>query len=363
MQPFPHRSLGSDDAASPGGTAEEGMRTRTTGELAGWAPIFRHLLVPLDGSALAECALPFVAALAEVFASRITLLRVLESGHPASGHVDVVEWEMARAEAHSHLTRLDGQLKGRGLLSAVEVLEGRAAEQIIQFAKQHQVDLIALSSHGAGGLTGWLLSSTIQKIVARAHTSVLIVPAYAIAGRCISEPRFSKILLPLDCSPRAECMLPVGVALARAHDGELILSHVVPEPEMPRRLAPSRDDLKLAAQLTERNRIEAERYLTDLQSDLTLRGVRTQVRVVVSPRPTHSIRALADREDVDLVVVGAHGRTADPSERYGGIAARLIQECSKPVIVIQDLPEAVLESTGCTARRIRLPFEELRPAG
>jgi nucleotide-binding universal stress UspA family protein len=322
------QSLESGDAPAPGSLAEEGVPTRTTGEHAG-CPIFRHLLVPLDGSALAERALPVVAALADVFASRITLLRVLEPADPASTRgVDVVEWEMARTEAHSHLTHLDGELKGKGLLSTVEVMEGRAAEQIIQFAKHHQVDLIALSTHGAGGLTGWPLSSTIQKVVARACTSVLIVPAYATQDRRLSEPRFGKILLPLDCSPRAECMLPLGVALARAHDGELILSHVVPEPEMPRRMSPSRDDLTLAAQLTERNQIEAERYLTDLQSHLTLQGVRTRVRVEVSPRPTRSIRALADREDVDLVVVAAHGRTGEASERYGNVAAQLIQECS-----------------------------------
>lgn len=350
------RLLDPGDRRSGGDIAEEGCGTRTEEKCAGSGSTFRHLLVPLDGSTLAECALPFVAALAEVFGSRITLLRVLQWQGPALGNdVDVVEWEMARAEAYGHLMRLHELLKARGLSSTVEVLEGRAAERIIQFAQQHEVDLIALSSHGAGGLTGWLLSSTIQKVVARAGMSVLIVPAYATEGRHISDLRFSKILLPLDCSPRAECTLPVGVALARAHNGELTLSHVVPEPEMPRRLSPSRDDLTLAAQLIERNRIEAERYLIDPQSHLTAQGIRTQVRVVVSPHLTRSIRALADQESVDLVVVTAHGRTGDPSERYGDIAFRLIQECSKPVIVVQDMPEKLLKGTAAEQAALNNP--------
>jgi nucleotide-binding universal stress UspA family protein len=192
-------------------------------------------------------------------------------------------------------------------------------------------------------------------VVARTRTSLLIVPAYATEVRRVGELRFTKILLPLDCSPRAECIMPVGVALARAHGGELILSHVVPQPEMPRRMSPSQCDFALAAQLTERNRIEAERYLTDLQSHLSAQGVRSQVRVVMSPRRTRAICALADREDVDLVVVTAHGGTGDPSERYGGIAARLIQECSKPVIIVQDLPQGGPEMTGAGESAVEHP--------
>lgn len=336
-------------------TAEQGVGPGTGNELAGSGMIFRHVAVPLDGSALAECALPFAAALAEVFSSRITLLRVLESQAASGRQADPVEWEIACAEAHSHLARLDDQLKARGLLSTLEVLQGRSAEQIIQFAKRHQVDVIVLSSNGEGGLTGWLLGSTLQMVVALTHTSLLIVPAHATNERRVGELRFTKILLPLDCSPRAECMLPVGVALARAHDGELILSHVVPEPEMPRRMSPSQYDLALAAQLTELNRIEAERYLTDLQSHLSAQGVRSQVRVVMSPRRTRAICALADRENVDLVMMAAHGRTGEPNERYGGMAARLIQECSKPVIIVQDLPQGGARDDGRPGVRPRSP--------
>jgi len=215
----------------------------------------RHILVPMDGSVLAECALPYAAALGQVLSARLTLLRVLTA---PSGHVDPVEWELARAEAHGKLARFDQQLAARGLTSAVTVLEGRSAEQIIHFAQEHHVDLIILSSHGEGGLTGWMLSSTAQKVVARTHSSILIVPAYAAEGARTAALRFDKILLPLDCSPRAECILPFAAALARAHDAELILAHVVPEPELPRRMPPSSEDVALARRLTERNRHESE---------------------------------------------------------------------------------------------------------
>jgi nucleotide-binding universal stress UspA family protein len=278
-----------------------------------------------------------------VLSARITLLRVLTAPR---GHVDPVEWELARAEAHGQLARFDQQLAATDLTSGVAVVEGRSAEQIIHFAQEHHADLIVLSSHGEGGLTGWVLSSTAQKVVARTHSSVLIVPAYAVAdGTRVSAVRFRKVLMPLDCSPRAECILPFAAALARAHDGELILTHVVPEPELPRRMPPSSEDIDLARRLTERNRNESQRYLENVANDLSAQGIRVRTHAVVSTRRPHTILELAEREDVDLIVACAHGATGNASDRYGSTAAHLIQSSNRPIVILQDLAGAVREST------------------
>jgi nucleotide-binding universal stress UspA family protein len=295
----------------------------------------------MDGSALAECAVPFAAALGQALAARITLLRILTPPH---GHVDPVEWELLRAEAHGQLARFDQQLAASGLTSTVAVLEGRSAEQIIHFAETHHADLIVLSSHGEGGLTGWLLSSTAQKVIARAHSSILIVPAYAEGAR-VTEVHFSRMLLPLDCSPRAECILPFAAALARVHDAEVILAHVVPEPELPRRMPPSPEDVALARRLTERNRHESEQYLRNVSNDLSAQGIRVRTHAVVSPRKPHTILELAEREDVDLIVACAHGATGNANDRYGSTAAHLIQWSNRPIVVLQDLAGAVREAT------------------
>ena len=299
----------------------------------------RHVLVLLDGSQLAECALPWAVAVAQVFAARITLLRVLETpavSSSTSHHHDAVDWEMRRAEAQSRLAAIDRDLKARRMTSTIELLEGRPAEQIINFAGAHQVDLVALSSHGEGGLSGWALSSTAAMVVARARASVLIVPAHAAGGQRIGDVRLRRLLVPLDCSPRAECVLPLATALARAHDAEMILAHVVPEPEMPRRLPPSAEDVAVASRLTERNRLEGERYLGELRDRLEQK-LHVGTRIVVSSRRARAIRAMADEADVDLVMVSAHGRTGDALERYGSVAARLLEGNSRPIMVLQDL--------------------------
>jgi nucleotide-binding universal stress UspA family protein len=308
---------------------------------AGYAGLtIRHVLVPLDGSSLAECAIPWAVAVVQALAARVTLLRVLET--PAvsvatSHHHDAVDWQMRRAEAQSQLARIDRDLKARKLTSAIELLEGRPAEQIINFARAQQVDLIVLSSHGEGGLTGWTLSSTALMVVARTTSSILVVPAHAAEGRRIGDVRVRRLLVPLDCSPRAECVLPLATALARAHDAEMILANIVPEPEMPRRLPPSAEDLAMVSRLTARNRLEAERYLSDLRDRLVDQKVRVGTRIAVASRRARAIRAMADEADVDLVLVSAHGQTGDARERYGSVAGRLLEEGGRPIIVLQDL--------------------------
>ena len=118
----------------------------------------------------------------------MTLLRVLERpaiSNATSHHHDAVDWEMRRAEAQSQLSRIERDLKAKGLTSTVELLEGRPAEQIINFARAQHCDLVVLSSHGEGGLTGWALSSTALMVVARTHGSLLVVPAHGTDGRRI----------------------------------------------------------------------------------------------------------------------------------------------------------------------------------
>ena len=327
-----HEPIVTRESAQPGASVSE----RQCPGLA-----IRHILVPMNGSALGQCALPFAAALGHVLSARITLLRILTPPH---GPVDPVEWELVRAEAHGQLARFDQQLTASGLTSTVAVLEGRSADQILDFAETHHADLIVLSSHGEGGLTGWVLSSTAQKVVARADSSVLIVPARAAEDERTAALRFGKILLPLDCSPRAECVLPFAAALARAHDAELILAHVVPEPELPRHLLPSSEDVALARRLTERNRLEGEDYLRNVSNGLATQGIRVRTHAVVSARRPHTILELAEREDVDLIVACAHGSTGNANDRYGSTTAHLIQWSNRPIVVLQDIVGAVREA-------------------
>jgi nucleotide-binding universal stress UspA family protein len=91
--------------------------------------------------------------------------------------------------------------------------------------------------------------------------SILLIPAYHPVAAEITALRYARILVPLDGSQRAECVLPLVAALVARQDSQILLAHVVRKPELPRRAPPSREDQDLANALTERNRLEAVRYL------------------------------------------------------------------------------------------------------
>jgi nucleotide-binding universal stress UspA family protein len=138
-----------------------------------------HLLLPLDGSQLAECVLPHAATLAQAFGARLTVMRVLEkSTAPDQTHmIDPVNWHISKAEARAYLEATANRFAALGLSAATSLLEGSAAERIIEYAHEHSVDLVLLSSHGNSGLSGWNISSIVQKSVLRIYRPVMVVRA------------------------------------------------------------------------------------------------------------------------------------------------------------------------------------------
>jgi nucleotide-binding universal stress UspA family protein len=306
-----------------------------------------HILVPLDGSTLAESILPVAIAVSRAFAARVTLLHVLESprgGRAAPRPVDPLEWEMTHAEIERYLELRRKQLGEEGLASAVEIVQGRPAEQILQTARELGADLVALASHGASGSNGWARSATVEQVIALADTSTFVLPTHH------NDPtrawRLRRLLLLLDCSPRAEVALPVAVALALREGAEIVVAHVVPALELPRRIVASDRDRALAAELTAHNREEAGEYLAGVVGRLIAQGVRARLRLLVSGRLVPSLLRLADDENVDLTILAAHGCSGDPQERHGAVACRFLRESRRAVLVCQDMTAAVRESAG-----------------
>jgi nucleotide-binding universal stress UspA family protein len=305
-----------------------------------------HILVPLDGSPLAESILPLAVTLSRAFAARVTILHVLESPHGGRGAprpVDPLEWEMTHTEIAGYLALRAQQLGKEGLTPAVEIVQGRPPEQILQTARERGADLIALASHGASGTNAWMRSATAARVIALADTSVLVLPTHREY-----EPRrgwrLERLLLPLDCSPRAEAAIPLAVTLALRESAEIVVAHVVSAPELPRRIVASGRDRAMAEELTAHNREEAGEYLAGVVQRLVARGVRARARLLVSGRLGPSLLWLADEESVDLTILAAHGCSGDPQERHGTVAGRFLRDSRRAVLVCQEMSVAVRES-------------------
>src|SRR5262245_9097470 len=136
-----------------------------------------HILVPLDGSPLAESALPHAVALALAFNSQLTLLRVVDQS-AASQSVDPLDWHIEKTEADSYLDSVTARLQARNIAIEKVLLEGRPTSLIVDFAKSRNVDLVVLSAHGKSGLNDGSLGSVVQKIINTLDRSIMLVHSF-----------------------------------------------------------------------------------------------------------------------------------------------------------------------------------------
>jgi len=310
--------------------------------------MFKRILLPLDRSALAECVLPHTIAIARAFESQVTLLHVMETPREARWRraMDPLNWQIRKAEAKTYLHDLDLRLQAAGLLTETQILEGFAAEQVIKFSDSQAFQLIILSSHGQSGLSDWGVSSVVQKIALRSITSVMIVRAAQPLAPDITGLRYQRILVPMDGTQRAEFILPAAATLARAHDAQIVLAHIVQKPSMPRRTPPSREDVELADQFVERNQAEAIQYMDQLRSRMT---GKVEARVLVSDHLAATLQELVEQEKFDLVLLSAHGRSSQTRGLYGDVVGNLIAYGTTPLVIMEDRAPAQTAPTPIVA--------------
>ena len=144
---------------------------------------FKRFLVPMDGSPLAEKALPMATSLAQKFGSTIILLRVLDIPTPSTptSHLEVtIDWvrearQHAHQEAESYLEAVQGELDRQGVRTRILLRDTAPAEDILDVAGAEDIDLIIMSSHGRGGLARWTFGSVADKVARHSPCPVLLI--------------------------------------------------------------------------------------------------------------------------------------------------------------------------------------------
>jgi nucleotide-binding universal stress UspA family protein len=301
--------------------------------------MFEHVLVPLDGSPLAECILPHIVSIASACNAQITLMHVLDPTFPYTP-VDPGSWSFRKIEGRAYLQEVCTRLYEQGWQCATVLDEGYAAERIIQYAHDNQVSLIAMSSHGQSGLSGWNISSVVQKVLLRSCISVMVVPAYRTIQANFNDFRYKRILAPVDCSQRAEFALPAAVKLACDQHASLLLAHVVQRPRLPSHLPLSREEVELVNQFVERSQCVADKYLEGIRQRLISELFDLQTFIQVRENPIEALHDLVEQEGVDLLVLSAHGFSACCRWPYGSVALSFINYGNVPLLILQDLSPA-----------------------
>ncbi len=307
--------------------------------------MFNHILALIDDMSGTGFAFPHASAIALATKARVTLLRLLEGPADARSQcADPLEWQITKTQAAMQLRDTMHYLEQHHIPVGKELLECPQARHILEFARQNSVNLVIVPKLGAN------LCDLGHQLLAHTHLPTLIARGQSGAREDWTPALYRRILVPLDGSGRAEHVLVLAAALAQAFDAELVLAHVVCRPEMLRCTPLTQADSELANRVIERNHREATRYLKQIASRLALNN-KVRSHVLTDEHVARGLHRLIDQEQIDLVVLSAHGYSGDPQWPYGSITGHIIAYSPKPVLVVQDLPAPFSRDEAQTAVR------------
>lgn len=297
---------------------------------------YRKILVPLDGSILAEQVLPHLQRLATPGETTLVLVTVMDPTHyvVAQGrYLPPNYFTHLRSSAEAYITKQGRQLEAAGFQVEAYVVEEDAAGGILQAAATAQVDLIAMTTHGRSGFVRWALGSVAERIVSETPLPVFLVrEAMALPG-----DKLRRLLVPLDGSALAEQALPKAGALAKATGAELLLLQVIQSlDDRNQDLFLHKDSAEAQALLTTWQ-TNAIAYLQQKAQPFQAEGVVCVCKAVTGDvAPT--IIATAESEDIDLLVMSTHGRSGLRRWIYGSVANKVLRGVTCPLLMIHNPP-------------------------
>ena len=295
----------------------------------------KRMLVPLDGSRLAEAALPIAARLADACGAAMSLLHVLEKDAPVSVHGEA---HLASApQANEYLAHLTRQLASDGRRVDYHVHEvpvGDVARSIASHADEQGSDFVVVSTHGRGDLGRGLWGSIAQRVLQLCRRPVLLVRTPWTPPVTLPFAP-ATIMVPLDGTIAAEAAIPLASTFARALGAQLRLVMVVPTLEtvageyQPRAtFLPGTTRVLLDVQ-----EVQAITYLEGLAAVLRSADVPT-VAEVRRGAPVGELAADAVDHADGLVVAATHGRAGLQAIWSTSVATRLLKRTLAPILLV-----------------------------
>lgn len=296
--------------------------------------MFKHILVPLDGSGLAEAALPAAVSLSTKFNAIVTLFHVMEKRAPREVHGQPHLNNVEEATAYLRDTAIRAFPEGVRVDFHVHPAEvDNVAESIVRHADELDHDVIIMCSHGRGRALHLLLGSIAQKVIAKGSLPVLITHP----DKDGAAPEFSckGLLLPLDGDPDHEEALPVSMELALACKAALHLAIVIPSfgDLSGERAAAGRFLPGTMSKLLEFSVKNAEEYLQPLLEGLRGKGIEAGARVLRGD-PAAAIDASARQLHADLIVLGTHGKSGMEAFWEGSVTHKVCSLSRLPLLLV-----------------------------
>jgi nucleotide-binding universal stress UspA family protein len=308
----------------------------------GGLPPYGRILVPLDGSELAEEALPTAIAFAQRAGpnGKLILLRVSKveylvysRGGPFEVPAGVHE------EIDAYLTRMEQAIKAQGISVETVRTEGDPATAIVDMAHDHHADLIVMVTHAREGMSRLMHGSVADRVLQGAPVPVLLLKHGEETGRLFTKEAQPHLLVPLDGSELAESVLVRAISLANQLGATVTLLRSLDLPDLTvgaqGRAAAANDAVRVIVP-TERQ--SAAQYLEIVQQRFQAQGIPTAIAVTDGGAAldiAEQARMLKEAGQAVIIVMATHGRAGVGRWLYGSVAGAVLHLAGVPLLVIR----------------------------
>ncbi len=286
-----------------------------------------RILVPLDGSKLAEQVLPHVGSLAKAFSSRVILVNVCESEETKGG-------QACSLYMYSEADRLKEMIGPSKARVETEIIVGTAAKETLNYAEKADIDLIVMSSHGRSGLMLLPMGSTVDKVLRKVDVPLIIVRANA-APAPLETGLFTRILIPLDGSERGEAVLPYAAEITRKLESEVILLRVVEAGKHVHTIG-GLDYIAYKYEDIQLMKSKAAEYLAQASARFAGTKARVNREVLPGDAAKEIIQFAMDRE-CSLIALTSHVHSRLEAWSMGSVTYKILKASSKSVLFVPAL--------------------------
>lgn len=291
--------------------------------------MYEEILIPTDGSDGATVAFDHGLDIAAAHEATVHLLNVADTTQDSVTRIrgDVID--VLEQEGEQIVRDAADRARERGVTTVAEVLQGQPYRTILDYAGMRAVDLIVMPTRGRRGLSRLLLGSTTERVLRRADIPVLTIRADSEVT--VTHP-YRNVLVPTDGSDCAREALELGVDVAAEGTAGLHLLSIVDVTSLGAdvRIQMRMDSLK-------ENATEIVEDATAFATDASIDSVTGSVALGTSIH--EEILSSIDEHDVDLVVVGTHGRTGFDRYMLGSVTEKLVRTSPIPVLTVRTAEE------------------------
>jgi nucleotide-binding universal stress UspA family protein len=295
--------------------------------------VLEKVIVPMDGSSTAEVALPYAEEFAARTGAELILLFVKEANDYRSenilqAYLDNLA-QKAKEKAQEKAKAITEDQAGGDLDVKTQILTGKPAEEIINFAENQKGSRIIMATHGQSGIgTRWALGSVANKVVRGSSRPITLIRALQDRPEFHIKGTLRKILATVDGTPEGEASLPYVKDIAQKLKAEVEFLHVMGKELVTYKM--------IEVPISEERKKAAKEYLEKLVNDFKKSGIAASYAIEETRGDIAAeIVEYTQKHYIDLVIMAAQGHTGFKYWGIGSVTNKVINEGNAPVMVVK----------------------------